>query len=91
MAYTYTTWENLGEECGLKGVGQAIKAYEDLRRLMDPRKKDKKEKKRGRRSKVVPEVSGRGEWQEGMKCGRWCRESVLYFLLDLFCLCFHPL
>lgn len=60
LAYTYATWENLGEDCGLKGVGQFIQQYEALRRLMDPRKKDKKEKKRGRRrSKAIPEVSTR--------------------------------
>ena len=56
LSYTYATWENLGEGCGLKGVGQAIKAYENLRLLMDPRKKDKKDRKRGRRSKVTTEV-----------------------------------
>ena len=51
------TWEYLGEDCGLKSAAQAIKDYEDLRRLMDPKKK---EKKRGRKPKVVLEVCYHG-------------------------------
>ena len=54
LSYVRATWESLGEECGLKTAPQAIKEYEDLRRLMDPKKK---EKKRGRKPKVVIEVS----------------------------------
>ena len=52
LSYPYATWENLGEGCGLKGVGQAIQAYENLRRLMDPLKK----KKRGRKPRAPSEV-----------------------------------
>ena len=58
LAYSHATWEYLGEDCGLKSASQAIKEYEDLRRLMDPKKKEKKEKKRGRKPKVVLEVRG---------------------------------
>lgn len=54
LSYSHATWEGLGEECGLKNAPQAIKEYEALRRLMDPKKK---EKKRGRKPKVVVEVS----------------------------------
>ncbi len=54
--YSQATWEKLGEECGLKGAHKAIQDYEALRRLMDPKKKDKKERKKGRKAKTTPEV-----------------------------------
>ncbi len=54
LSYFHSTWESLGDECGLKNAAQAIQAYDDLRRIMDPKKK--KEKKRGRRAKFVPQV-----------------------------------
>lgn len=54
LPYSQATWEILGEDCGFKGVANAIAAYNDLRLLMDPRKK---ERKRGRKHKVTPEVS----------------------------------
>lgn len=53
LSYCQATWEYLGDDCGLKNAAQAIKEYENLRRLMDPKKK---EKKRGRK-KATPEVS----------------------------------
>lgn len=54
LSYFQATWEYLGEECGLRNAQQAIKEYESLRRLMDPRKK---EKKRGRKAKSAADVS----------------------------------
>ena len=59
------TWETLDENCGLKSATQAVKAYESLRKLMDPKKK---EKKRGRRAKVVIEVRG---GNNGSLCHIW--------------------
>ena len=56
LSYSHATWEYLGADCGLKGAAQYIEAYDNLRRLMDPRKKEKREKKRGRKPKVAPEV-----------------------------------
>ena len=48
LSYSKATWEELGKDCGLKGVEEAIKNYEELRKKMDPKKK---EKKRGKPAK----------------------------------------
>jgi len=60
--YSHATWENLGEDCGLKGASKAIQEYDSLRRLMDPRKRDKRDRKR-RKAKSTPDVRKRGESQ----------------------------
>ena len=59
LSYYMATWEYLGDDCGLKNAQQAIKDYEDLRRLMDPKKE---KKKRGRKPKVVLEVCSGWSW-----------------------------
>ena len=38
LSYYLATWEYLGEDCGLRNAPQAIKDYENLRKLMDPKK-----------------------------------------------------
>ena len=48
LSYSKSTWEELGKDCGLKGAEEAIQDYEDLRKKMDPKKK---EKRRGKPSK----------------------------------------
>ena len=69
LSYHLSTWEYLGEDCGLKNAAQAIKDYESLRKLMDPKKK---EKKRGRKPKVVlevrPSLRGRMSLYRALSC-----------------------
>ena len=56
--YSHATWEKLGEDCGLKGAPKAIQEYDALRRHMDPKKRDKRDKKR-RKAKSSPDVRNR--------------------------------
>ena len=51
LPYTSATWENLDKSCGLKGADDAVQDYLKLRKRMDPKKQDKKERKRGRKDK----------------------------------------
>jgi len=50
LSYTSSTWEVLDSDCGLKGATEAVQDFNKLKKLMDPKKIEKKEKKRGRKS-----------------------------------------
>ncbi len=57
MPYTNATWETLDAECGLRGAEEAVQDFVKLRKAMDPKKTEKKEKRKGRKEK---NVAGKG-------------------------------